>query len=125
MLSAAARSVFGNDGGAHSAARVPVGGDLHPAGTERVDELVEDPVRDGFVEDALLAERLEVELQALELDAQLLRGVLDGDRAEIRLAGHGAAAGEFRRDVRDDVVAAGVRIGEHFEAVGAALQRAG
>ena len=50
------------------------------------DEVIADLIRDRFVERAFVAVAPQVELQALELDAQLVRHVVDEDRGEIRLA---------------------------------------
>ena len=50
-------------------------------------DVVADPVRHRFVERALIAIAPQVELQALELDAQRVRNVIDEDRGEIGLAG--------------------------------------
>ena len=50
------------------------------------DELVQDDVDDVLVEDALVAETLQVELEALELHAPTVRDVGDADRREIGLS---------------------------------------
>jgi hypothetical protein len=54
-----------------------------------------------LVEDALLAERLEVELQALGLDGAAARPVPDHDLRPVGLAGDRAAAGELAAAQRD------------------------
>ena len=59
------------------------------------------------LEDALVAERLVVELEALELDAQLVRAVRQRDAAEVRVAGLRADAGELLGGVLDHVVTPG------------------
>lgn len=87
-------------------------------------EVVADFVGDGFVEDALGAEGLEVELEGLELDAALVSrlgsgsgDVSDGDRAEVGVSGFGAEGGELFGEVLDEegVIAGLVGRGEGFE----------
>ena len=53
----------------------PFGGDGQGAGLEGADEVVEDAVGDVFVEDAGVAEGLEVHLVGLEFDASLVGDV--------------------------------------------------
>src|SRR5689334_1408177 len=73
------------------------------------DDVVKDLVGDRFVERALVAERPEVELVRLQLDAELVRNVADGDLREVWLAGDRAEAGELWRMNLDLVVA--LRVG--------------
>jgi hypothetical protein len=95
-----------------AAAGGPFGGDSHGAGFEKLDEVVEDLVGDGFVVDAFGAEGLEVELVGFEFDAEFVGDVGELDGAEVRLAGDGADGGEFGGDVEDGVVARGLGVGE-------------
>ena len=62
-------------------------------------------VGDGLVERALVAEAPQVQLQALELDEQLVGHVGDAHRGEVGLAGHRAQAGELV-GLADDLVVA-------------------
>ena len=88
---------------------------------ERRHQIVADPGREVLVEDALLAERLQVQLQALRLDRPLAGPVLDRDRRPVGLAGDRAAAGELAAVERDHLrrivdrerldAAVGLRIG--------------
>ncbi len=55
--------VFGADDGLDAAADVEVSLDFDPAGGDGGDEVVEDPIGDGFVEGAFVAEGPEVELE--------------------------------------------------------------
>jgi len=81
----------------------------------RGDQFVEDAVDHVLVKHARVAETLEVELQTFEFHAQFVRDILDRDRAEVRLTCLRADAREFRRDVRDNVVAFRVRIVKRFQ----------
>src|SRR5258706_12909979 len=103
------------DFGGGSAADGEVGGDGHFAGFEGGNEVVEDRVGDGFVEDAFVAVGEEVELESLHLDAEFIGDVGDGDGGEVGLAGDGAEAGEFGEGEFDFVVALGGGVGEGFE----------
>ena len=77
------------DRGADSAAGSPLAGEGHlPWGTG-LDEVVQNLVRDGLVEDALVAIALQVELEALEFDARAVGDVGDVDGAEIGLVPRG------------------------------------
>jgi hypothetical protein len=78
-------------------------------------QIVEDAVRDGLVERALVAIRPQVDLPRLQLDAQPIGHVLHPDRREVRLSRLGAKAGELRAVEPDEVVALRVRVGEGFQ----------
>ena len=108
-------AVFGDHIGENAAAHVELGGEAHEARLGRGDQVVEDAVGDVLVEVAFLAERPHVELQALQFDALLVGDVVEDQRREIRLAGFGAQAGEFRDLHMDMVVALRVRVREGFQ----------
>ena len=78
-------------------------------------QVVEDHVHDVLVEDPLVPEGLDVELQALQLDAHPVRHVEDLDRAEVGLPRLRADGRELGAAVADEVVAAGVTVGEDLE----------
>ena len=61
--------------------------DLPTEKAQELAEVVADLVRGGLEEDALVAEALVVELQALQLDAQLRRLVAQDDPREVRVPG--------------------------------------
>src|SRR5262249_21194799 len=82
-----------------------------PAGR---DEVVEQAVDEGFVEDALVAVALEVELERAQLDAGFAWSVGEGDGAEIGLPGLGAKTRELRADDLDGVIAAGILVRKRF-----------
>src|SRR5262245_59077017 len=75
-------------------------------------EIVEDPVGGRLVVDPLVAERLQVHLERLELHARPVGGVGERNGAKVRLAGDGADAGELGADDLDGIVATGGRIGK-------------
>src|SRR5207249_4563575 len=91
-----ALAVLGDDHGVDAAAdrEVP----LHPevARREHGDQVVEDAVGDRLVEVALVAERPQVQLERLQLDALLAGDVADAEGGEVGLAGERAEAGELR-----------------------------
>src|SRR5687768_2882682 len=78
-------------------------------------EVVANLVRYRFVERALIAVAPQVELQALELDAQGVRNVIDRDRCEVGLSGHRAQAGELGTFKRDVIVATRLRVCERLQ----------
>ena len=65
--------MFGDDGRRDAAAGGERAGDAHAAGLAGRDEVIEDLVGRGFVEDALVAIAGQVELQRLQLDTRLVR----------------------------------------------------
>src|SRR5262249_26825959 len=78
-------------------------------------EIVEYAVGHGLVEGPGVAEGPDVELQALQLDAQPVRHVVENERREVRLARLRAQTGEFRYFHVYPVVPRGLRIGEGGE----------
>src|SRR4029079_3051894 len=100
---------------ADPAPRREAGDEPEAARSEGGDEIVENAVGHVLVEDAFVAKALQVELQALELDALSVWGVGDRQRAEIGLARHGADRREFGADDFDGVIAAGKLIVESFQ----------
>ena len=82
---------------------------------QRLDEIVEDHVGHVLVEDPPVAERDEVELQALQLYAEAVGDVGDPDRPEVGLAGLRAHGRELRAGMDDRVVTAGMAVGEGLE----------
>jgi hypothetical protein len=70
-------------------------------------------------EAAFVAERPDVQLEALEFDAGLFRDVVENQRGEVGLAGFRAQAGEFGNfHVDHGNRGARRRIGEGFEGLG-------
>lgn len=59
------------------------------------DQIIEDRVHDGFVENSLVAVGEEIEFQTFHFDAKFGGDVNNRDGREIGLAGDGADAGEF------------------------------
>lgn len=106
--------MFRHHVGEDAAAHVEAGGQAHVAGLGGLDQVVEDAVGDVLVEMALVAEAPDVELQALQLDADLVGDVVQGQDGEIRLPGLGAEAGEFRNLHVDLVIPVGSGIREGF-----------
>lgn len=90
-------------------------------GASRLDDLdkvIEYPVGHVFVEDPLISKLLQIEFQALELDACLVRHVSKHQRAKIRLAGFRADRGEFRASDFDGILATGIGVVEALELIG-------
>jgi hypothetical protein len=63
------------DRGCDSPAGGERGDEIHPSGFQNRHEILQNPVRHVLVEDALVAELLEIDLQTLQLDALRLRDV--------------------------------------------------
>ena len=76
--------VTGSDDGLDVAADVEVAFDLDEQRITGGDEVFENDVDDVLVEDFYVTKRVDVELQTLQLDAALVRNVLDADGREIR-----------------------------------------
>ena len=107
--------MLGDDVGEDAAAHEEFGGDAHEARLQFGDEVVEDAVGDGLVETALVTERPDVELEALQFDAFRFGNVIEQDGGEIRLAGFRAQAGEFRNFHVDVEITLRCGVGEGFE----------
>ena len=106
--------MLNGDGGVNAAADVEFAGDFHPSGGAGGDQVVEDLVGDRFVKSAFVAVGPEIELERFELDAAGVGDVADGDGGEVRLAGFGAQAGEFRALHANKIITPGMRVGEGF-----------
>ena len=87
--------MLGEDHGPDPAADQEITFDAHPLGLRGGHEIIQDLVGHGFVKGAAVPVAPEVELQGFRFDADLVWLVADGDMREVRLAGHGAEAGEF------------------------------
>src|SRR5216683_2467130 len=111
-----ARADFGparEDGRGQAAARSEFAAHDAPFGLNGGDDVAEDFVDGVFVEDAQAAVGEEIHFQGLQLDAVLLRHVLDGDGAEVGETGLGADGGVFGKARGNNV--AGKLIGPGFE----------
>src|SRR5262249_34429868 len=93
-----------------AAAHRELADDLHAARPDRGHQVVEDPVGHRLVEGALVPVAPKIELERLELHAELVRNVVDPDRREVGLPGERAGARELRAIEPDLVVALGPRI---------------
>src|SRR5688572_271969 len=78
------------------------------------DEIVENLIDDILVKHALRAKRPEIELQRLELDAQLVGYIADPNGAKVRLSGTRANTSEFRTLHMDFIVARGPGVWKSF-----------
>ena len=107
--------MFNGDAGGDASAGGEGGGQGHMAGVSGFDEVVEDLVGQGFVEYALVAVALQVQLEGFEFQTFLVGAILDGDGSEIGLAGFGAEAGELRAVDFDLVVPLRRRIIKCFQ----------
>src|SRR5262249_9963373 len=98
-----------------SPAHREVSDDRHPSRMTRGDEVVEDLVRHGLVEDAAIAEVQHVVLERLELEAQRVGDVGDPNLAEIGESGLGTDGREFLTTNGDLEVALGAGVGKGLE----------
>lgn len=98
--------------------------DAAPAGGQHGPQVFQHGVGDGLHEGLVVAEGEHVQLEALGFHAQLVRDVLHGDGAHVRLSRHRAQGGELGKGDADDVRAPGITVGEGFQQrrAGAALQ---
>jgi len=107
--------MLGGDGGGDATAGVEGAGDGHAAGRAGGDQVVEDAVDEGFVEDAFVAVGLEIKFKGLEFEATLVGTVRYDDGAEIGLAGPGTEAGKFGATDLNLIIPLGMGIGEGFQ----------
>ncbi len=91
---------------------IELGGQAHETGLGGGDQVVQHAVGHVLVEMPFVAERPDIQLQALQFHAFLVGDVIQDQGGEIRLAGLGAQAGEFRDFHVDVVIALGLRIGK-------------
>ena len=82
------------------------------------DEIVENRVREAFVENALVSVRLKIELQTLEFDAKLVGDELERQRPVVGLTRLRAERRELGADVRDNVIPLRARVVKEFENIG-------
>src|SRR3954469_12323636 len=120
------------DDGLDAATDVEVADDFHPARVARPGQVIEDAIDGALVEDAVVAKAPEIQLEALELEADFTWDVGDVDGSEVgRAAPQGAQLisialdaakrterSEFRALHRDLVVAAGIWVGKGLEKFG-------
>ena len=88
-------AMFGDHVGENAAAHVEARRQAHETRLDGLDQVVEDAVGDILVKMSLVAKTPDVELQAFQFDAQLVREVIERQHREVRLAGLGAQAGEL------------------------------
>src|SRR5687768_12634142 len=101
--------------GRNAASRAELARDREESRGNSSNDVIEDLVHHVLVEDPLVAVRLQVELEAAQLDAAEVRRVADDDRPEIRLPGHRADARELRCGEFDLVVAFGELVFERID----------
>ncbi len=114
-VAAALLAVGRGDDGADATSSLPVGDDFHVLGVHHLGQVITDFIGDGFVENTLIAETLEVELERLEFDAQILGDKANRHGAKVGVTGFGAGAGELFRDMLDEKISAGRGSRETFE----------
>ena len=112
-----ARRMGDGDTRRNPAPRREPGHERQPSGFEHGSEIVDNPVADVFVEDARVAKGLQIDFQALQLNATVGRDVAKRERAEVWLAGFRTDRGELGADDLDEVVAAGKLVREGFQQI--------
>jgi hypothetical protein len=90
-----------------------------------VEKVVEDSVGHIFVENTFVAEPLQVQLKALELDTLLVRNVAKHERSEVWLAGFRTDRSEFGTHDFDAILSVWVGVVEALELVGKWCSRHG
>src|SRR6476620_722184 len=92
------------------AANVEIADQLGPAGPAGQDELVEDAIHHGLVEDMLVAITVEIELEGAQLDNVLVGDESKVNRGEIRVPGERTETGELRTTELDQVISIGIGV---------------
>lgn len=100
------------DNGVDATTHTPSCFHQHPARRATSHQVIQDDVGDVLVEDALCAKGLKIELEALQLDAGLVRNAPNDNRREVRLACLWADTGKFVNMMLDQVGLVDVRVGE-------------
>ncbi|OGI50286.1 MAG: hypothetical protein A3A87_02015 [Candidatus Muproteobacteria bacterium RIFCSPLOWO2_01_FULL_60_18] len=78
-------------------------------------QIVQNPVGHVLVEMPLVAVGPDIKFQGLQLHAQPVRDVFQGQAGEVRLAGPGTQTGELRTFDLDDIIPVRMRIGEGIQ----------
>ena len=84
-------------------------------GGDGANEIVQDTIGDCLGKGAHVAKRVQVQLKGFAFNALFFRGVANGDRGEVGLAGHGAEGGELGGRKGDLKGAVGLGIGKGFQ----------
>ena len=103
---------------AETAARGKISVYLHPARLCDQHEVIQNQIRDMFVECPVVAILLQVKFQRFEFKTDVVRNISDRQRAEIGLSCDGTDRREFRSDSFNHIVPFGVRILEGLQQVG-------
>lgn len=106
---------FNRDDAAYAAAHGEFSGHAHPARITSIAHLIEEPVSDRFVKDALIAEAVVIELERFQLNARLVGDVLQFNRGEVGHSCDRAHGCELRGEVVDHVIPVRCGIGESFQ----------
>lgn len=104
-----------DDGRGNATSGTERAGDRHTARLTERDQVVEDLIRDRFVEDAFVAELDEVQLQRFQFHALFVGYILNADFAEVGQPGFRTDGRELGRPDVDLVLALGTRIGEGLQ----------
>ena len=90
-------------------------GDFEPARFTRCDHVIEDLIRNRFMESALISVGPKIKFEGLTFDALLIGDVLQLETGEIGLSGHRTKASELGTIEVDDKIPAWLGIWECFE----------
>src|SRR6266853_6052920 len=108
-------AIFGRDHGRDATTDREVADHLHPVRLQPRDQIVQDLVGGGLVEDSAIAELNQVILERLELDTLGVGDVRDTDDPEIGEARFRTQGREFGAVDRNLVVAVGPGVWKRFE----------
>lgn len=108
-------AMFGYDIGEDAAAHVEFCRQPHETGCGGCNQVVQDMVGDGLMECALVAKGPDVEFQAFQFDALLIRDVIQIQGGEIGLSGFRAQTGKFGNFHVDMKIPLRVRVAEGFQ----------
>ena len=107
--------MFGDDVGVNPAAYIPARGDSGETRGNGGNDFVEHIIGNFFVERADVAEAPHVHLERFELDAKLVRDVLNRKVREVRLPGERAVASELGNLDVDQIIPTRMRVGESVQ----------
>src|SRR5689334_5425902 len=88
-------TMFCHNIGKYAATYIKPGGQAHESWLGSCYQVIEDAVGDGFVKTAFIPERPDIQLEALEFHAFLVRDIVQGEHGKIRLTSFRAQACEF------------------------------
>lgn len=107
--------MFHDDIGKDAAAYEKFGGEAQVSWLQDGGQVIDDTIRDGLMESALIPVRPDVKFKALELDTFFIRDVVEDQGGEIRLTCLWTEAGKLRNFHVNMVISRRCGVGEDFQ----------